>query len=103
GSPSSLGEEAPLRRRGGSRLVCFNGVAEFTRRRDPLESREVRSALPLQWGRRVHSAKRSESTRTTATDRSSFNGVAEFTRRRARAIATSPVSMARFNGVAEFT
>src|SRR5690606_25283867 len=36
----------------------FNGVAEFTRRRGRLIISGSRPVVPLQWGRRVHSAKR---------------------------------------------
>src|SRR5690606_36007562 len=57
GSPSSLGEETARRYRRISEPKCFNGVAEFTRRRGrPLMSDRY-SAAWLHWGGRVHSAK----------------------------------------------
>src|SRR5690606_9116988 len=57
GSPSSLGEEGFGREQSSSRRLCFNGVAEFTRRRARLLREKL---LTLE----------------------RFNGVAEFTRRR---------------------
>src|SRR5690606_33837840 len=108
GSPSSLGEESPdTLEKDVARTVRFNGVAEFTRRRVALRPDLVMDRNRLQWGRRVHSAKREASNLSQESTlklqwgrrvhsakrpyrngdcklRAGFNGVAEFTRRRAR-------------------